>query len=67
MTRTELNAQRVALRKRLDELDSMTTTCMHCKHMEADRLCSVFAQRVPEEQASIDFGCESWVDDGIPF
>lgn len=67
MTRTELESQRIALRRRLSELDAVKTTCMNCEHFGSDKLCAVFQEIPPAEAMTTDIDCPSWKYDEIPF
>lgn len=67
MNRIELTTKRDALRRQLDDLDRITSSCNRCAHLSSHGICSLFDDRPPAEAMSTDIGCESWEYDGIPF
>lgn len=67
MTIVELRAVRDALRRRLDELDSIKTTCDHCVHFAHAPRCAKFGADVPTEFSRTPESCPDWQYDGIPF
>lgn len=68
MNRLELEAKRQMLRRELRPLDEVTFTCMRCEHFSPmTKICSVFSEVPPPDVIATDFGCESWIFDGIPW
>lgn len=70
LTYFRLEAERKALRYRLQYLDSIRancTTCEHFAHARGFNRCAVFDDVPPDEFRTADGKCESWVHDGVVF
>ena len=67
MTAIELQAVRDALRKRLAELDRISTTCQDCEHFAQAPRCAKFDANPPEDFRRTPGACAHWQFDGVPF
>lgn len=70
LTFWRLNAERQALRQRLQYLDALKATCRTCRHFAGAKgfnRCAHFDDVPPDDFMATEGQCESWVSDGVPF
>jgi len=66
MTLAQLQAYRLALRDKLQELERMDATCHGCEHFAAG-ICDHFGETPPDTFQRTPEACEAWKHDGVPW
>jgi hypothetical protein len=61
-----LNETRLALRRRLQELDAVKPACSNCIYL-LEQQCSKFQATPPDEWKRGPVECTDWVYDEVPF